>query len=99
MKTFEERNHIGQLKNFEIENFRIGRRGVVRVLKRIPEVIILREPKRFFSWFREDSFCEFEIGGKKFEVEEPYGDNSRYWFGGPRYTDEFEKVAKEFKNQ
>jgi hypothetical protein len=33
------------------------------------------------SWFREEQFCEFEVEGQRFVIEEPYGDNSRYWIG------------------
>lgn len=99
MIVYEQRNRIGQLRSFEIENALIGRRGVVRVLRRIPEVTITRVPKRILSWFREDDFCTFEIGGTQFLVEEPFGDNSRYWIGGERQNDALEIVAKAFKDQ
>jgi hypothetical protein len=71
----------GRVFAFEINNFPIGRRGVRRVLERIPGCRLVRGPKRFLSWFREDEFCEFEVEGIKFVVAEPYGDNSRYWIG------------------
>lgn len=99
MQIYEYRNHIGQLQSFEIENALIGRRGVVRVLSKIPEVKIVQPPKLLLSWFREEEFCKFEIGGTQFLVEEPFGDNSRYWIGGPRQNDQLEIVAKAFKAQ
>lgn len=99
MRIYEDRNRNGQLRSFEVSNTTLGRRDVVRILRRIPEVTILREPKQLFSWFREDEFCTFEIGGTKFLVEEPYGDNSRYWIGGPRQNDKLEIVAQAFRAQ
>ena len=77
----------------------LGRRGALRILERVPGVKVVRKPKRFASWFRETVFCEFEIDGVRFEIEEPFGDNSRYWIGGPRFTAEFEKVAHAFRVQ
>jgi len=41
---------------------------------------IVRRPK-FLSWLRESEFCQFEVEGITFVVEEPFGDNSRYWIG------------------
>ncbi len=41
----------------------------------------MRKPKFFFSWFREDIFCVFEVNGALFEAEEPYGDSDLYWIG------------------
>ena len=65
MQIYEYRNRIGQLQSFEVENALLGRRGVVRVLCRIPGVTIVQAPKRLLSWLREDEFCKFEIGGNK----------------------------------
>ena len=80
MKTYDLHNNEGRLFAFEVDNAFLGRRGACRVIRSIPNVKILREPK-FLSWFREEVFCEFELGGHTFEVWEPYGDNSRYWVG------------------
>ena len=64
---------------------------MVRAVSQIPGVKILRRP-RFFSWVREDSFCDFVLDGVGYEVEEPFGDNSRFWIGPldrePRETTE-----------
>ncbi len=53
----------------------LGRRGVRRVVLRIPNARILS--------FREraEEFCEFELDGTKFVAWEPWNDNSRFWIG------------------
>jgi len=53
---------------------------VVETIRKICEAKILKVPK-FFSWLREEVFCEFELSGYLFQVLEPFGDNSRYWIG------------------
>ena len=65
---------------FFVENILLGRDGAVEVTETIPNVSIIERPK-FLSWFRQDIFCRFEVNGVKFEIEEPYGDNSLYWIG------------------
>ena len=65
---------------FEVANWRIGRRGACKIVRRIPAVKVLKEPV-FLSWLREDIFCKFQVGDEIFEIEEPFGDNSRYWVG------------------
>jgi len=47
----------------------------------VPGINITKTPKRIFSWFREDEFCEFSLNGVLFKVWEPFGDSSRYWIG------------------
>ncbi|MEH6543009.1 MAG: hypothetical protein V7721_03615 [Porticoccaceae bacterium] len=99
MQVFEDRNNIGQLRFFEVNNTFLGRRGVVRIIKRVPGVTITQTPKIFLSWFRESEFCKFKIGENEFTVGEPFGDNSRYWISGPRQSEKLEDVASEFKQQ
>lgn len=81
MKTYPIGESTETMYAFEVDNFRVGRRGAVRIVKTIPGVQIVRHPKRWFSWFREEGFCEFEVDSVRFEIAEPYGDNSRYWIG------------------
>jgi hypothetical protein len=81
MKTYPIENEQGKLHAFEIDNFRIGRSGATKVIAGVPGVVVLRQPKKLFSWFREEVFCEFELKGICFQIDEPYGDNSRYWIG------------------
>ena len=81
MKTFDIYDKDGRLHAFEVDSVLLGRRGVLAVVRRIPCTTIIKKPRLFFSWFREDVFCEFSIGDRKFVAEEPFGDNSRYWIG------------------
>ncbi len=97
MKTYENHNADGVLQSFEVPNSALSRRAVVRILKSVPDLKILREPKIILSWFREDVFCEFEFAGVRYQVEEPFGDNSRFWVGGSETTEEFEIVANAFR--
>ena len=81
MKTYPIGESDEGMHAFEVDNFKIGRKGAVRIVKTIPGVKVIRLPKRWFSWFREEEFCEFEVDGVRFEISEPYCDNSRYWIG------------------
>jgi hypothetical protein len=82
---------------FEVANSVIGRGGTCAVVKEIPGSKILRGP-RFWSWFREDQFCEFEVNGRRFVIEEPFGDNSRYWIGPepPVWCEQVDVVRRAF---
>ena len=77
MKTYLHKGDEGKLTSFEVSNTIIGRRGVVKILNKIPEVKIIQTPI-FLSWLREDVFCRFKLKNKTFTIEEPFGDNSRY---------------------
>lgn len=80
METYELLDEDGRVLAFEVNNAGLGRKGVCRVVETIPGAQITRRPK-FLSWFREEVFCEFSVGGKTFVAWEPFGDNSRYWIG------------------
>ena len=80
MKTYDIYDPNNRLLAFEISNTFIGRGVVCRIVERIPGAILTRRPKAL-SWLREDSFCEFTVDGELYEIEEPYGDSSRYWIG------------------
>ena len=85
----------GRLFAFEVDNSRLGRKKICKILTSIPGIQILRKPI-FMSEFREEVFCEFELNGLKFEVWEPFGDNSRYWIGPePVLTTEQIKTVRE----
>ena len=98
MKTYPIENEDGQLNAFEIDNLLIGRQGVVRIVERIPEAVIIQRPK-LLSWLREDVFCRLEVGQQAFTVEEPFGDNSRYLVGAepPGWCPQLEVVEKAFR--
>jgi hypothetical protein len=80
METYELLDEDGRMFAFEVNNAGLGRKGVCRIVETIPGAQITRRPK-FLSWFREEVFCEFSVGGKTFVAWEPFGDNSRYWIG------------------
>ena len=80
MKTFDIQDAQGRLFAFEVSNWLLGRRGACRVVAGVAGVTMLRRP-RVLSWWREEVFCEFSLGGEQFEIWEPYGDSSRYWIG------------------
>lgn len=98
MKTYDLLDAQGRVFAFEIDNALIGRRGVCRVVSSIPGAEVHRRPL-FLSWFRESVFCEFEVQGHRFEVEEPFGDNSRYLVGAsePGWKPPFEQVHAAFR--
>ena len=99
MKVHDVHDNEGRVCAFEIDNIAIGRRGVCRAVNRIPRAKLLRRPVRFLSWFRESSFCEFELDGVRFSVDEgPWGDDSRYWVGPvpPRWVPQLDVVRQAF---
>ena len=100
MNIYPIENESGQLHAFEIENWKVSRARATSIVKSIPDAVIIREPKKILSWFREDVFCEFSINNTVFQIDEPYGDNSRYWVGKKEaggWCPELEKVKKAFQ--
>jgi hypothetical protein len=82
MKVYDLKDAEGRVFAFEVDNIVLGRRGLCRVIRKIPGATLLRQPVRFLSWFRESEFCEFEMNGVRFSADEgPWGDDSRYWVG------------------
>jgi len=105
MKIYGIPSSSDRFAAFEIDNGRIGRRGACRVVRSIPGAMLLKEPV-LLSWFREDVFCKFQVGNQLFEIEEPFGDNSRYWVGPAgvgtngkllEWTPEIELVRRAFE--
>jgi hypothetical protein len=78
MTTYDSLDSQGQLRGFEVPNLMLGRRGLARVVRQLTGATLVRGPLRVASWFREEVFCEFDLGGVRFTVLEPFGDNSRY---------------------
>ena len=99
MKVFPATTATGRLLSFEVHSWKLSRRRATTIASRIPGAQIIRHPKRFLSWFREDVFCEFRINAITFEIEEPLGDNSRFWIGkqGGGWCAELELVKKAFE--
>ena len=101
MKVYDLHDEEGRVFAFQIENLVIGRRGVCHVVSRIPGATLVRRPVRFLSWFRESTFCEFELEGVRFSADEgPWGDDSRYWVGPepPRWVPQLHVVRQAFLN-
>lgn len=98
MKTYPIKTDKGSIHVFEVGNAALSRGGVVRIVQKIPNVVVVKKPK-FLSWLREDVFCQFEISGQLFSVEEPFGDNSRYLVSAePRgSSQQIEVVERAFK--
>lgn len=97
MRVFEHRSEDGRLRGFEVENFWLTRRGVARIVQSIPGVRLIHATS---SWWGRDDFCEFELNAVRFLVEEPFGDNSRYWIGPlePGHEAELGVVRDRFLN-
>ena len=97
MKIYQIRDEQARVVAFEIDNFLISRRRVIRIVETVVAARITFKPK-WFSW-PQDVFCKFEIDGRHFCVEEPFGDNSRYWIGGdpPGWHEAFSQIVNAFE--
>ena len=80
MRLYDLLDDRGRPFAFEIGNVFLARRSVLDIVRRVPGVRIVRAPRWFSEW-REDDFCEFDVDGQRFVAGEPFGDNSRYWIG------------------
>jgi len=101
MEIYELKDKDGRVYAFEVKNIAIGRMGALRIVRTIPGVVINRSPRnRFLSWGDPDEFCEFEIEGQLYVIDEPYGDNSRFWIGpkSESNNDHIDTVRKVFEN-
>lgn len=74
MRIHPTQDEQGQLLGFEISSL-LGRRFARRIAASVPGARVTA------SNLRSDVFCEFEVAGETFVIEEPFGDNSRYWIG------------------
>jgi hypothetical protein len=97
MRVYDLVDQQGRVFAFEVENTGLGRRGACAIVNEIPGSTMVRRP-RAWSWLREEEFCEFEVNGRRFVIEEPYGDNSRYWIGPepPAWCEEVDVVRRAF---
>lgn len=74
MRTYPLLDDQGWLVAFNVSSL-LGRRLARRVAAEISGARIVS------TNLREDRFCVFEIGSSQFAIEEPFGDNSRFWVG------------------
>ena len=97
MLVHDLKDSQGRVFAFEVPNFVLGRSGAVAIVRSIPRVRLIRGPVRW-SWFREESFCEFKVDSRRFVIWEPFGDNSRYWVGPepPAWCEEVDVVRRAF---
>ena len=74
MRTYPIVDDDGSLRGFEID-LPVSNRPIIRVLRSTKGVTEVTR-----TWFNEDRI-KFLFNGEPFVVNEPYGDNSRYWIG------------------
>ena len=91
MKTFPF-NKSGTTTAFEIQNLLISRRAVARVLRGVSGVSDVKLGGHFGS--KNDVRVSFKYHGADYEVEEPYGDNTRYIVGPKDPTNTLRSVAE-----
>jgi hypothetical protein len=77
MKIYEGLDAQGNLVYFEVPNALFTRRAACKLVSRVPGVSVTSSPG-FWPFGSDDVFCKFELDGKRFELWEPYGDNSRF---------------------
>ena len=76
MKTYPFMTETGLVKAFEISNAFPWSLGAMRkILQSVDGVTGYRR-----NWFNDDRFS-FVFRGRPCVVNEPYGDNTRYWIG------------------
>ena len=97
MRIHEVQDREGRAAAFEVSNAFLGRQGSLWVVRRVPGVTVTRSPRRW-AVSEPDDFCEFDVGGVRFVVSEPFGDNSRYWVGPKplRWVPEIDVVRETF---
>jgi hypothetical protein len=92
MKIYEEHDAEGKLVYFEVPNSLLSRTTAIKIVKSIPGVEVIKVK------IREDAFCTFKLGGRIFEIWEPYGDSSRFHIGETpiQNSNELEVVKQRF---
>lgn len=79
MKIYDLHDEQGQVFAFEISSL-VGRRGAQRIAARVPRARLIALPRDRRERI-EGVFCLFEVGGVRFQIWEPFNDNSRFWIG------------------
>ncbi|MCJ8268928.1 MAG: hypothetical protein MJK04_05935 [Psychrosphaera sp.] len=87
-------NDEGECCCFAVDNTKVSRIGMSRMLCALPGVVITKVPK----FYDTDIFCEFDYQGSNFFIEEPYGDNATYDVVAPEGgLESFNKIALFFE--
>jgi hypothetical protein len=81
---------------FEVSNTLLSRGQACRIVQKIPGAALVRKSRLFRD---TDEFCEFTLAGETFVIEEPFGDNSRYWIrsNGPSQTSSLLQIRAAFE--
>lgn len=87
MKIFDGFNDVGELIYFEVSKVLLSRKRAIKIIKSIPETKDIKEN------LREDVFCYFKLGGREFQIWEPFGDNSRFYVGEEESKYSYQLVA------
>ena len=75
MKTFPILRENGSLLAFEVTSCWVTFAALYSILRSVNGVTNIKR-----NWFCDDRIS-FEFNGEPFVVNEPWGDNSRYWVG------------------
>ena len=78
MRVRDLPNSEGKTNAFEVSNLLLTRSRACKVAGAIAGAKIMKRSRLFRD---TDEFCIFTIGPDEFAIEEPFGDNSRYWIG------------------
>jgi hypothetical protein len=79
MKIYDLHDKQGQVFAFEISSL-VGRRGAQRIAARVHRARFIALPNDRRERI-EGVFCLFEVGAVRFQIWEPFNDNSRFWIG------------------
>jgi hypothetical protein len=100
MRIFPLKDESGDVKAFEVPNWKLSRRRAANIVDRVPGVGMELRPKWPFPFGRTAVFCRFSLNGRVFEIEEPFGDNSRYLVceaDGARGSPELDQLMEAYK--
>jgi hypothetical protein len=78
MRIYELLNEQGKPRAFEVSNLFLTRNRACQIAASVTGAKVSKRSRVFRD---SDDFCEFNIGDETFIIEEPYGDNSRFWIG------------------
>lgn len=96
MRTYPLSDADGVPHAFEVDCGFLTRGQACKIAESISGAVIIRRSRLFRD---TDDFCEFKIGDDAFVIEEPCGDNSRYWIGlrDAKGTDSLGVVRRAFE--
>ena len=88
-------NDEGKYRCFQVNNVKVSRNGMAKMLSKLAGIEITHWPK----FYDDEVFCEFKYKGFKFEILEPYGDNTTYDLVAPEGAQtELEEIARYFED-